>query len=353
MWGLGVVVAESSGKVLGEMSARLEAHCASTTLLEATALVEATVAVHNFLVQGGQGEDIRLWRWCDNKGAVQILSSPHLDRPPGTITNALVSWDLTVGATRAMRVGWCPAQHDTGHQGVLSDLNSRADAIARGAVEGTNGAQWVVPRVWGEGVSMILFRRGVCVADTKRATGQEFEWLARPSPNDTPPLPEVESLRPNATFLRMWHKCSPLSPQDQAFVALVCRFGATAPSYVAQEGKGVCERCAQDTECLRRHRLFTCPSVQWGWGGGIQELVTYLAKVKRHAVVVERGWGGVAMHGDAGKVFLLFGTPWGAKQAAAGGGGTSFGRYTSAAPRLLRSSVPCAPRVVNTPRGWQ
>ena len=71
-WGCGAVVATIEGEVLCRLRAVVQAEYASTTLLEATTVVQAAKAIRDAPVSSGRGH-IAIWPWCDNKSAADML----------------------------------------------------------------------------------------------------------------------------------------------------------------------------------------------------------------------------------------------------------------------------------------
>ena len=81
-WGLGGVVATVEGVVLATARSTVSSKWASTTLLEATGVVELLKATRLALEKTGRGGKYQLWPWCDNKAAATSLSTRNVLAPP-------------------------------------------------------------------------------------------------------------------------------------------------------------------------------------------------------------------------------------------------------------------------------
>ena len=78
VWGFGVVVGDVHGTELWRTSAWIRATAASTTLMEATILHEATVAVIRACVR--LRKRVPLYRWMDNQAGAKKLHRRTFDR---------------------------------------------------------------------------------------------------------------------------------------------------------------------------------------------------------------------------------------------------------------------------------
>ena len=171
------MIATTAGEVLATVRARVRAKWASTTLLEATGVVELIAATRRALVAMGRRE-MGVWPWCDNKAAAELLNSRQVLSPPYVfLTTVKATAEIEYGR-KPFSVGWGPAQHDTQLTSVLAGVNKRADAEAQKAFAGEETAEWSVPSSWVDGPTIILWDDKHVVVNTKQAVKQKFIWHA-------------------------------------------------------------------------------------------------------------------------------------------------------------------------------
>ena len=148
-WGSGAVVATIEGELLCRMRAVVRAKYTSTTLLEATTVVQAAKAVREAPLCGGRGH-IEIWPWCDNKSAADMLWWRHLAKGR-TDFMGIVLAEAELLAVAGFQAGWCPAQHDTKSQSVISVSNGGVDDEARQAFAQPDTLEWRVQLLGGWG----------------------------------------------------------------------------------------------------------------------------------------------------------------------------------------------------------
>ena len=175
-WGLGGVVATIEGRVLATVRSRVTSKWASTTLLEATGIVELKAATRRELERTGRAGVYSLWPWCDNKAAATSLNNRSVLAPPYVFyTSVLATAELEFEHNN-FSVGWGPAQHDTGSKSVLAKVNKKADQEARLALESKDTQKWVVPESWLDGPTVVLSVGGAVIANVKKAVHDTFRW---------------------------------------------------------------------------------------------------------------------------------------------------------------------------------
>ena len=138
-------MATVEGVILATVRSTVSSKWASTTLLEATGVVDLIKATRLALEKTGRGGKYQLWPWCDNKAAATALNTRNVLTPPyAFFTSVLATAEIEFNKG-PFSVGWGPAQHNTGSKSVLARVNKRADEEARKALSEANTPHWEIP----------------------------------------------------------------------------------------------------------------------------------------------------------------------------------------------------------------
>ena len=167
IWGLGAVTSDLHGTIVWEGQAWMDLMHGRTDVLEATAVVEACRAIHRATSTRGESVDLVL-AFCDNKGAATAPAHHTLTHRGGNLMDRTVCDFYDLAQSMPLRMGWCPAQHDTQLQGVLAMANKAADTKAKRAQRHREGSHWTMPQAWVAGHTFAWYHKGRRVMGIKR-----------------------------------------------------------------------------------------------------------------------------------------------------------------------------------------
>ena len=300
-WGMGYAVATLTGSIVAQGQAWLQACTASTELLEATAVVEAVRGVIECLKRHSSSVRLILAA-CDNKSAAEALCARALHHSVGSLRDRVVVDAIMPDCDFAVDYIWGPAEHDTGHAGVLAQVNKCADGLAKSAQEHRRGAHWVFPRAWSDGYTFHWTRRGIMVHAVKRAVKETLQVPASspPSSQHAQPLPHITHTQEDQQSRAAWASAVFLHPQDQAQALLAAFYENTVDFYLMSEGEGQCASCGMHYWCRVRHHCIECPYIWHNVPEGLGNILTLARASLRHGVICHRVWGGLqfSMNGE-------------------------------------------------------
>ena len=300
-WGMGYAVATLTGSIVAQGQAWLQACTASTELLEATAVVEAVRGVIECLKRHSSSVRLILAA-CDNKSAAEALCARALHHSVGSLRDRVVVDAIMLDCDFAVDYIWGPAEHDTGHAGVLAQVNKCADGLAKSAQEHRRGAHWVFPRAWSDGYTFHWTRRGIMVHAVKRAVKETLQVPAScpPSSQHAQPLPHITHTQEDQQSRAAWASAVFLHPQDQAQALLAAFYENTVDFYLMSEGEGQCASCGMHYWCRVRHHCIECPYIWHNVPEGLGNILTLARASLRHGVICHRVWGGLqfSMNGE-------------------------------------------------------
>ena len=267
---------------------------ASSMLMEATALTEGVNAVA-FRLRDLGVQSMLLLVGADNKQAVERLAARTITFRGGDLMDRMAADHIQAAQYFRLMYSWIPAQHDTGHQGLLSTLNKLVDKKSREAQATRQGPEWSWPQAWQDEDTLIWRKDGVLQLNLSRAIQAELQaWVptvttstAKVKPNaHIPDIPERASLR------RWWHASRLYHPRDMAAALLLAYYLSLRELYSDDQEQPDCPVCGDRPDCAVQHRLQECIGLHLTletFLGCIKENVSPLL---RHDVLWYRVWQG-------------------------------------------------------------
>ena len=210
------------------------------------------------------------------------------------------------------QVGWCPAQHATKSQLVISIINGEVDDEAHLAFARPDTLEWRLPRCWVDGATLTVRRDGVLLADPVDAVKAEFKWCAhhaKDSRQHQRAYQFWELIAPKQSMVGMWHRYGGMFPTDNVPTLLLCKYQRIEGMHIDVQPAGKCSHCGIACSTLRGHTLRDCRwlmAAMQAVGGAI---VTISRRLCRPTVQITTTWGGVELHGQAATVNVRWMTP--------------------------------------------
>ena len=270
----------------------------STDVLEATAVVEACRAIHRATGTREESVDLVL-AFCDNKGAATALAHHTLTHRGGNLMDRTVCDFYDIAQSMPLRMGWCPAQHDTQLQGVLAMANKAADARAKRAQKHREGSHCTMPQAWVAGHTFAWYHKGRRVMGIKRMVKDSMVQAGDsvPSEQGYEPMEHIQERREDASLRHQWAQCTFRHPRDQAGALLAAFFENTRDMYIDTEGHGECEACKGTYACSVTHAHQRCPNLWHSVVQGMGAIARVCREHTKKGVQIHQVWGGGTAHG--------------------------------------------------------
>ena len=336
IWGLGAVASDLHGTIVWEGQAWMDLMHGSTDVLEATEVVEACRAIHR--ATSARGESVALvLAFCDNKGAATALAHHTLTHRGGNLMDRTVCDFYDLAQSMPLRMGWCPAQHDTQLQGVLAMANKAADTKAKRAQKHREGSHWTMPQAWVARHTFAWYHKGRRVMGIKRMVRDSMRQAGDSVPLEQgyTPMEHVQERREDASLRHQWAQCTFRHPRDQASALLAAFFENTRDMYIDTEGHGECEACKGTYACRVTHAHQRCPNLWHSVVQGMGAIARVCREHTKRGVQIHQMWGGVQLTGHGTTVLLLWVPPkhsWWYEQSMHTEGITLWPMYTASVP---------------------
>ena len=206
-------------------------------------------------------------------------------------------YDLT--QSMPLRMGWCPAQHNTQLQGVLAMANKAADTKAKRAQRHREGSHWTMPQAWVAGHTFAWYHKGRRVMGIKRMVRDSMVPAGDsvPSEQGYEPMEHVQGRREDASLRHQWAQCTFRHPRDQAGALLAAFFENTRDMYIDTEGHGECVACKGAYACRVTHAHQRCPNLWHNVVQGMGGIARVCREHIKRGVQIHQMWGGGAAHG--------------------------------------------------------
>ena len=317
VWGFGVVVGDVHGTEQWRTSAWIRATAASTTLMEATILHEATVAVIRACVR--LRKRVPLYRWMDNQAGAKKLHRRTFDRAATDFLMRVLATDELLVRELA-HTGWTPAEHDTQAIDLVALYNKTADDLARGArAEMTRQSRWSVPRSWCDGVTLFFTEKDHLIVDVKKAVEMVYQWDDAPKPRPWRRVPAnvyAQQHPADQALLAAWLSTTFLRPSDLVYTRLYHWSADVYGLHSEDEQWHRCDLCDMRVQNVAGHQVTACPRMQGDVWADAGSVLGVLRKHQRASTAIHRTWCGIVVSRSRCRGLLLQWLPPGAQQWA-------------------------------------
>jgi hypothetical protein len=245
--------------------------------------------------------------WCDNQGAAEKLANPHpLPTQLGNVVARMLSAKALLAEEFDIRVGWLPAEHNSGATNLVSKLNRRADELARRAVDGS--VRWRLPRSWTEPTSVHMAHEGRVCATTDNLQPLYDQRVPDMVNHNRPFYPWVGRGTMPSVLVEAWHAICPLHPVEHAMAKLASCLSTVEDLYVT-EGPTECGNCGEPVEAEGFHKARDCVGLIWCWAQVLQGLSDWVDKNLAGASIVQTGPAAAVMRGGRPLCMLVWEHP--------------------------------------------